>query len=302
MGSRSLWRSTSGTTVHDIVLSVPRLPPLSAQPWPPRPELLQSSTPARFASNGLDLGTLPCFKHWSAAHLISHGENVSIPVWKQPTSEFVLARGREAEFERSLRITHSNETLRTFWAAAGADGSDHSPDEFWYHSGPVASWPASLRSDLEGIESVLAIDDAPSDVRRWPPSSANVWMGHRNVLATAHYDTSHNFVVQVFGHKTWRLWPPSELPNLRLHPSTHPSRRQTRIQLVANGTLHGAYFRTRALQEVLAPGEILYVPPYWSHAVLSTDAGLSISVLSPSWLEVLHAALRAHVRALLCSW
>jgi hypothetical protein len=137
------------------------------------------------------------------------------------------------------------------------------------------------------------VHDSPSDVRqdRWPLSSANVWAGHSGVLATTHYDSSHNYVVQVFGRKRWLLWPPSELAALRLHPSTHPSRRQTRMQLVEQSTaaeaasLASGYTRLAAHQEVLGPGEVLYVPPFWAHAVLTEEAGLSLSFLSASWLE-----------------
>ena len=33
-------------------------------------------------------------------------------------------------------------------------------------------------------------------------------LGQRGVVAAAHYDSSHNYVLQVFGRKTWALWPP----------------------------------------------------------------------------------------------
>ena len=134
--------------------------------------------------------------------------------------------------------------------------------------------------------------DSPSTRRRraaeqWPETTANVWVAHSGVLATTHYDTSHNFVVQIFGASAGSCGR-RRAAGLRLHPSARPSRRQARVRVVASGesgALSGSCARLPALQEVMGPGEILYVPPYWAHTVLTEEAGMSISVLSASWLE-----------------
>ena len=71
------------------------------------------------------------------------------------------------------------------------------------------------------------VGTAPANMprERWPPPSLNVWLGARGVLATPHYDPSHNVVVQLIGKKRWLLWPPAALPRIRLHPAPHPSHR-----------------------------------------------------------------------------
>jgi len=38
-----------------------------------------------------------------------------------------------------------------------------------------------------------------------------------------------------------------------------------------------------AVSVELAPGECLYIPPYWAHAVLSVDASVSLAAFSTSW-------------------
>jgi len=42
----------------------------------------------------------------------------------------------------------------------------------------------------------------------------------------------------------------------------------------------------------LTAGTALYVPPYWTHAVETVTPALSLSILSPSWLEAVTARIR----------
>ena len=206
-------------------------------------------------------------------------------------AEFVLARGREREFSASRSVERLELSLAEFWrrCAAGAERvSSESPAELplLYHSGPLADWGASLAADAAAAPSRHFVADRPleTEAAAWPGPALNVWMGQAGVLATAHFDTSHNVVTQLVGRKRWLLWPPDQLPHLRMHPATHPSRRQTRMQLSRRGAAAG-YAATRAHSVDLGPGESLYVPPFWAHAVLSSTDAVSISVLSPSWEE-----------------
>lgn len=256
--------------------------------------VVRAATVRHFSIRGSPLGKSPCLS-WDTQHLIASVGSEFIRVWRQGNaSEFVLARGREAEFSRSRSVTQSHVTHSDFWTAAA--GGSSSARTWLYHHGPVADWSPKLRSEAEDLESALSVRDAPTtaNITRWPASSTNVWMGSSGTLATAHYDSSHNFVLQAFGRKEWLIWPPSELPALRLHPHFHPSRRQTRMQLLdpaspssdpTAASMHPGYARTAAIRASVGAGELLYVPPYWAHAVLTSDPGVSLSTLSPSWHE-----------------
>ena len=214
-----------------------------------------------------------------------------------PSFEFVLARGREAEYPRSRGVRGTNMTLATFFAALDADDARARPPTthgLLYHTSPLARWPEALRAEAEAAERMFGVDDAPSasSAADWPAPSSNLWLGQRGVVAAAHYDSSHNYVLQVFGRKTWALWPPDALPALRLHPATHPSRRQTRLQLVGRGNASEAPPLPPAVRVTVAAGEVLYVPPFWAHAVHSDTHSLSLSVLSPSWEEATFARVK----------
>ncbi len=36
-------------------------------------------------------------------------------------------------------------------------------------------------------------------------------------------------------------------------------------------------------------GDLLYIPPYWAHAVLSVDASVSLAAFSASWEGVVQS-------------
>ena len=36
-------------------------------------------------------------------------------------------------------------------------------------------------------------------------------------------------------------------------------------------------------------GDLLYIPPYWAHAVLSVDASVSLAAFSASWEGVIQS-------------
>ena len=240
------------------------------------------------------IASLPCLRKWNADALRRSHDDIELVAWTQPSREFVLARGREADYNLSRSVGTKALSLSAFWREASNRSLLH------YHSGPLADWGPVLAADAAGLLDALSIVDAPSDMprRSWPlPSGQMVWMGAEVVVATPHYDTSLNVVLQVFGVKRWMLWPPDDLiGHLPMHPSTHPSRRQARGRLTDNaaGDGYAQAASRRAMRVDVHPGEALFVPPYWTHAVESHTPALSLSVLSPSWTEAVGARIAWH--------
>ena len=87
----------------------------------------------------------------------------------------------------------------------------------------------------------------------------------------------------VRGRKRYVLLPPEECGRLNLYPRGHPSGRHasadwtkidwsaTRGDAATGGdVLRGA----RATETVLAAGELLYIPSYWFHFIVSQDASV----------------------------
>ncbi|MFE3186652.1 JmjC domain-containing protein [Streptomyces violascens] len=109
-----------------------------------------------------------------------------------------------------------------------------------------------------------------ADVRQaldWP----NVWCDTVQTLTTSgigcHFDDSDNFVVQQQGTKRWQLSPPSGLPDESL-----------RRRMLGDRSVGTAYMPDDALEFVLEPGDILYLPIFWSHWGVSEGASVSVSI------------------------
>jgi hypothetical protein len=96
----------------------------------------------------------------------------------------------------------------------------------------------------------------------------------------AHYDVCDNVLMQVMGTKRILLLPPSAEPFLYVQGSS------SRVENLADASaaeLAAAWPRAlmglnSALEGVLAPGEALYIPALWFHAVTSGPGGLSAAV------------------------
>ncbi|MFE4173586.1 JmjC domain-containing protein [Streptomyces sp. NPDC056909] len=114
---------------------------------------------------------------------------------------------------------------------------------------------------------LAALSDTVRQTLDWP----NVWCDAVQTLAPSgigcHFDDSDNFVLQQEGTKRWQLSPPSGLPEDSL-----------RRRMVGDHSVGTAYMPDDALEFVLAPGDILYLPIFWSHWGVSDGPSLSVSV------------------------
>ena len=104
----------------------------------------------------------------------------------------------------------------------------------------------------------------------------NCRFGMRGVTSSAHFDSKDNFVAMVRGRKRYIVLPPSECDKLDLLPKDHPSGRHSKVDwsdptiVAAHPTLKGA----RATEVVLKMGEMLFLPAFWFHYIVSQDASI----------------------------
>jgi hypothetical protein len=166
---------------------------------------------------------------------------------------------------------------------------------------------SNMSADTEASAAAAAEEEEDledPDAGIWRPM---LWLSHPGVVAQTHYDTQHNVFVQVQGTKRFLLFPPSA--ELYSYPNIHRSYRQSQWHLEMNSsapsqvpgdgtTMPSPVTRTNAerfplihakkvtaLEVMLHPGDVLYIPPYWQHRVESLSLSLSLSILSPSYVE-----------------
>lgn len=84
-----------------------------------------------------------------------------------------------------------------------------------------------------------------------------------------HYDVHPNILSQILGTKTLTLYPPSDISHLG-YPSGASSSSLSLAALGHNSKLH-------PYTAALAPGDVLFIPPMWSHTA-TPDKGVSVAV------------------------
>eukprot|EP01041_Mallomonas_annulata_P013327 gene13327-28234_t len=106
--------------------------------------------------------------------------------------------------------------------------------------------------------------------------------GMRGIISEAHYDTGRNMVAMIRGGKRYILNPPKACHQLGIITDRkHPSYRHSVIdwsdvkQAEASG-----FAKVPAIDTVVREGEVLYIPSFWFHYIVSL--GLSIQCNSRS--------------------
>eukprot|EP00730_Choanoeca_flexa_P007444 TRINITY_DN12335_c0_g10_i2.p1 TRINITY_DN12335_c0_g10~~TRINITY_DN12335_c0_g10_i2.p1 ORF type:complete len:756 (+),score=107.02 TRINITY_DN12335_c0_g10_i2:69-2336(+) len=99
----------------------------------------------------------------------------------------------------------------------------------------------------------------------------NCRFGARGIIAEAHYDGGRNFVAMLRGAKRYILLPPEECPNTYLYPRGHPEARHSEADWSDLDVERFPKLVTaKAAQVVVRAGEVLYIPSYWFHYIVST--------------------------------
>ena len=228
----------------------------------------------------------------------------------------------------------SVETLLTASPASGHSSSSYYYYSGTLHDAATEHWAtAQLLSELEPT-APLHLEDAPPllpDDGVVPPTAASLaanrtslrlWLTSDRVLARTHYDKGHNLLCVVRGQKRVLLWPPEELPSLHLYPAVHAGHRQSQVSLLrlthvsaalasgapprALGALgefdlvdaRSLLGRRGARSVELDAGSMLYIPPYWAHAVYSSTPSVALAAFSTSWEQARWARAAWHAAPL----
>lgn len=109
----------------------------------------------------------------------------------------------------------------------------------------------------------------------------NYWLGKENVTAYTHYDTSYNLHMVAHGQKKFVIFPPEAYIELKLYPCLHQFYRQVQTD-IHGAKLQDIMERLNGVEVFVNPGEVLYIPPYWFHSVVTMTTTISFNVWSQS--------------------
>lgn len=207
---------------------------------------------------------------WAAAHFPSRGYDVLPGL---PTSEFLA------------RVFGDSNTSTT------SASDDKNRSTYVYHTHRMHPSGNSL---LRALEEARFTSASPN---------INLWFGSAGVVAVLHYDIEHNLFVQLRGEKVFYIAEPAAAlwlgegdvgSGLHWHSSQHPSWRQAQLVPAPMNEAGGVGNATLTLLNELAShgfkvwevrlraGDMLYIPPYYLHTVVSDTASASLNVWSGS--------------------
>lgn len=145
---------------------------------------------------------------------------------------------------------------------------------------------------------------------RFGQTQVNFWFSTTNVTAYTHYDTSDNLHVVIYGKKRFLFFPPSAHLQMKPYPCLHELYRQVQVRMQAfkETWLFILSFKTvqvdvlqstaplAPIEVTVSPGQVLYIPPYWFHCVVSMEPSISLNVWSNSdTFEIMERVYRAPI-------
>jgi len=135
--------------------------------------------------------------------------------------------------------------------------------------------------------------DVPRVARRpFFPRGSGLWVGQKGNITALHYDSWHGLLGQVSGRKRVVLFSPEESGNLYAETSLNGGLGASRLPakcLEADRNTFPRIDHAARYEAILAPGDMLYIPPYWWHYVESLDNVISLSLrFESAWNESVH--------------
>jgi lysine-specific demethylase 8 len=191
---------------------------------------------------------------------------------------FVNVRGRYAPISR-MRLREYVDLLDA--AERGADWTD-------LH--------ANFRSLPKDVRPYVAHQDAPKGTllgsgaelsrlfpRRHLKEQLTFWLGPEETHTHLHYDEPANVFAQLEGRKKFTLFSPKQTRLLYPVDIMMAGTRPSRVDFSApNVALYPLYAEVRPTTVILEPGDVLFLPPRWWHAVTTLERSLSINLWAAS--------------------
>jgi hypothetical protein len=84
-----------------------------------------------------------------------------------------------------------------------------------------------------------------------------------------------------YGQKRFIIFPPDVYHEFKLYPCLHQFYRQIQTDIF-DSELRDLLKRFNGVEVILSPGEVLYIPPYWFHSVVTMKTTISFNVWSQS--------------------
>ena len=188
---------------------------------------------------------------------------------------------RTASLKLNISLPFSETNISTSSFFACIQRPSHCSDGLrgHYYFGSV---PETLQVDLSSTEQLFHTERDCRANRQF------MWISSAGMITHGHFDQDFNFFVQLIGKKRFTLWPASQHELLYVYPRVHPLWHKSRVNFRSPDlTQFPNFAKSRALQVIVEPGDVLYVPPYTWHYVETLSPSVSLSTMSHDY-ELYH--------------
>lgn len=215
---------------------------------------------------------------WSDDYLTSVlGDNLGVHVEHSDTNHFMYWSGKKMkDWEPPTEVMDKGEMMWGQWLKHAKKADREKPDNkkaehyYFMHS--------AMRGDHRNTFIARDLPVFSSGKKNFfivaPEKNKGIQcrFGMRGIIAEGHYDGGRNNVAMLKGTKRYILTPPTECDYLDLiKDRKHPSYRHSQIDWsdpkVAKSKLSGA----KAIDTIVREGEMLYIPSYWIHYIISLN-------------------------------
>ena len=105
--------------------------------------------------------------------------------------------------------------------------------------------------------------------------------GMKSVTAECHYDGSRNYVASLGGLRRFIINHPDQCENLYLYPLDHPSGRHSEIDWSKpEYDKYPKFAKTKTTEVITKPGDVLYLPTFWFHYIVSLNVNFQCNTRS----------------------
>lgn len=196
------------------------------------------------------------FMYWNM-----HGKN-SIPDFLPPTKVVKMSFTAWRKIARNADLVKSSNSSEHFYFMTGSQKNDYSGQSF-------------IARDLK-MFSTNKNNFFISNVQA--NKGIQCRFGMRGIVAESHFDAGRNMVAMIKGSKRYILNPPRSCSKLAIiSESKHPSYRHSVIDWsdLEQAKSHG-FDNVDAIETILKAGEVLYIPSYWFHYIISLEYSIQV--------------------------
>ena len=230
--------------------------------FPTAPRIFRSDLTKRWARDPLGWSPNELFDASSGSSGL-FPPSLSLSVKRAQTSRFFMY---EEHAQTKLRDDEGPTKVLAMKPMEFAKVLHESKHKHGYHywTSPLKDVAPDVLSRLEGYESLH------QDQRLLDPRGPSVWTGSCGSATQAHYDVADNVLVQLFGSKRIRCYPPGSAEALHVFPDAHPRARKSQVDF--DNPNHVRFPRFSSLPApfldiVLRPGDAIQIPAFWFHHV-----------------------------------